>query len=214
MRFPIAKEGLIFILPSLCVSFLCYYLGFPVIGTLVLFLSLFFCYFFRNPHRYTVSSDTELLSPADGHVMDVEEVTESEFIKDTVRHISIFMNVTDVHVNRAPCDGTVERVQHREGAFKVAFKKGIGDQNERNYILIRRNDESFLIVQIAGFVARRIICKVRDRDVVKKGSPVGMIAFGSRVDLYMPISYVPAVIPGQKVKSGITVLARRGGEGE
>jgi phosphatidylserine decarboxylase len=182
---------------------------FPIIGTLVLLLALFFCYFFRNPRRFADSNDNELISPADGHVMDVEEIFEDEFIKEKLTHISIFMSVTDVHINRAPCDGTIERVQHREGAFKVAFKKGIGDQNERNYIILRRNNESFLIVQIAGFLARRIICYVRDREIVKKGSPLGMIAFGSRVDLYMPTSYDPAVVPGQKVHSGITVLARK-----
>jgi phosphatidylserine decarboxylase len=209
IRLPVAKEGLIFIIPSLCVSFLCFFFGFRIIGAFVLFLALFFCFFFRNPSRSNNSTDDDLISPADGHIMDVEEVFENEFIKEKLAHISIFMSVTDVHINRAPCDGTIERVQHKEGAFKVAFKKGIGDENERNYIVLRRGSESFLIVQIAGFLARRIICYVRDCDTIIKGSPLGMIAFGSRVDLYMPSSYEPMVVSGQKVKSGITVLARK-----
>lgn len=211
IRLAVAKEGLVFILPSLCLSFLCYFLGFHVLGALVFLLTLFFLYFFRNPSRSVTSGAGELISPADGRVMGVEELFEKEFLGEKVTRISIFMSVSDVHVNRAPCEGSIEKVQHRDGRFKLAFKKGIDEENERNYIVMRRNGEGFLIVQIAGFLARRIICYVRERDSVEKGAPIGMIAFGSRVDLYMPTDYVSAVHLGQKVKSGLTVLARRQG---
>ena len=145
--------------------------------------------------------------------MGVEDLVERQFLREKVRRISIFMSVSDVHVNRAPCEGTIEKVEHKSGRFKLAFKKGIDDENERNYILLRRGDERFLVVQIAGFLARRIICYVRERQSVAKGEAVGMIAFGSRVDLYMPTRYEPLVEAGQKVKSGLTVLARKKMEG-
>jgi phosphatidylserine decarboxylase len=141
--------------------------------------------------------------------MAVEDLFESEFLREKVRRISIFMSLSDVHVNRAPCEGRVERVEHREGRFKLAFKKGVDEENERNYIVVGRNDERFLLVQIAGFIARRIICCVKEHDVVEKGEQVGMIAFGSRVDLYMPTSYRPMVEVNQKVKGGLTILAKK-----
>ncbi len=146
--------------------------------------------------------------------MGVEDLFEGEFLHEKVRRISVFMSVTDVHVNRAPCEGQVERVEHRDGRFKLAFKKGIDEENERNYIVVSRNKEKFLLVQIAGFLARRIICYVKEHDLVEKGERVGMIAFGSRVDVYMPTSYRPMVEVGQKVKSGLTVLAKRKGTQE
>jgi phosphatidylserine decarboxylase len=211
IKLPVAKEGLVFILPALCLTLLCYFAGFRALGVVPLLLALFFIYFFRNPSRSVISSAEELISPADGRVMGIDRLLENEFLHENVTRISIFMSVSDVHVNRAPCDGSIERVQHRDGRFRLAFKKGVDEENERNYIVVRRNDESFLIVQIAGFLARRIICYVQERDRVEKGSPLGMIAFGSRVDLYAPLDYVPAVKPGQKVKSGLTVLARKKG---
>ncbi len=208
-RLPVAKEGLIFVLPTLCLSFLCYFLGFPVLGVIIFLLALFFLYFFRNPERTATSGAEELISPADGKVMGIDELFENQFLREKALRISVFMSVSDVHVNRAPCAGTIEKVSHREGRFRLAFKKGIDEENERNYILVRRNGERLLLVQIAGFLARRIICRVRENDVVEKGGIVGMIAFGSRVDLYMPTGYEPLVRLGDKVRSGLTVVARK-----
>ncbi len=212
IRLPIAKEGLIFILPSLALSFLFYLLGVYALAVFILLAALFFLYFFRNPARSAASGAEELISPADGRVMGVDELYEGEFLQAPARRVSIFMSVSDVHVNRAPCAGKVERVMHRDGRFKLAFKKGIDDENERNYIVVSRDHEKLMMVQIAGFLARRIICYVREQDRVEKGAPVGMIAFGSRVDVYMPLSYEAVVGAGQKVKSGLTVLAKKKGE--
>jgi len=209
IRLPIAKEGLAFVLPSLCLSFLCYFLGFPVLAAVVFFLALFFLYFFRNPDRFSTAGVDELISPADGKIMGIDDLVEANFLNERVTRISIFMSVSDVHVNRAPCEGSIEKVQHRDGRFRLAFKKGIDEENERNYIVVRKRDERFLIVQIAGFLARRIICYVNENDRVEKGRPIGMIAFGSRVDLYMPTTYAPAIQLGEKVKSGLTVVARK-----
>jgi phosphatidylserine decarboxylase len=213
-QFPIAKEGLAFVLPALFLVVVFYYLSLWYLVVPFLFLTLFFLYFFRNPVRNGQSEQSELISPADGRVMRIEELIENEFLKEKVKRIAIFMSVFDVHVNRAPCEADIERVQHRDGKFKMAFKKGIDDENERNYIVLRQDSERLLVVQIAGFLARRIICYVREHQKVSKGSPVGMIAFGSRVDVYMPTDYEVTVKPGQKVKSGLTVLARKKGEQE
>jgi phosphatidylserine decarboxylase len=209
IRVPVAKEGLLFILPSLFLSFLFCFLGVYALAAFTLFLTLFFLFFFRNPARSAKSGKGEILSAADGRVMGVEDLFENEFLREKVRRISVFMSLTDVHVNRAPCKGHVARVEHRDGRFRLAFKKGIDEENERNYIVIRRNGERFLVVQIAGFLARRIVCYVKEHDRVEKGEQVGMIAFGSRVDVYMPTSYRPAVEVGQNVKSGLTVLAKK-----
>jgi phosphatidylserine decarboxylase len=209
MRLPIAREGLLFVGPSLFLSLLC---GFFHIYSLAIFfflLFLFFLYFFRNPLRLHASGEDELISPADGKVMGVEEFFEDGFLREKIKRVSIFMSVCDVHVNRAPCEGSVEKVKHVDGQFKLAFKKGIDDENERNYLVIKHDNKRFLVVQIAGFLARRIICYVRESDKVKKGESIGMIAFGSRVDVYMPAPYEPVVEPGQRVKSGLTVIARR-----
>jgi phosphatidylserine decarboxylase len=208
-KLPIAKEGLVFVLPSLLLALLCYLFRIYPLAILVFLLTLFFIYFFRNPQRWVECGSEELISPADGRVMAVEDLFESEFLKEEVRRISIFMSVSDVHVNRSPCEGSVERVRHVDGKFKLAFKKGIGDENERNYVVVRHGGEGILVVQIAGFLARRIICYVRERDKVDRGQTIGMIAFGSRVDVYMPLHYEALVQPGQKVKSGLTVLAKK-----
>ena len=212
MRLPVAKEGLLLVALSLLLSLLCYVLFRPL-AILFLLLLLFFLYFFRNPSRTAASAGNELISPADGRVMGVEDLDEGQFLKQKVRRIRIFMSATDVHVNRAPCEGTIEKVEHRSGRFKLAFKKGIDDENERNYIVLKRGNERFLVVQIAGFLARRIICYVKERQSVAKGAIVGMIALGSRVDLYMPTRYEPLVKEGQKVKAGLTILARSRKEG-
>jgi phosphatidylserine decarboxylase len=208
-RLPIAKEGLIFVLPSLFLSLLCCSFRLYPLAILIFFLTLFFVYFFRNPSREAMYGAGELISPADGRVMGVEELFEGEFLREKVKRISIFMSVSDVHVNRSPCEGSVEKVLHRDGKFKLAFKKGIDDENERNYVVVKNGGESVLVVQIAGFLARRVICYVRERDRVKRGGTIGMIAFGSRVDVYMPTHYESLVQPGQKVKSGLTALARK-----
>ena len=103
--------------------------------------------------------------------------------------VSTFMGLADVHVNRAPCDGVVSRISHKPGRYGLAFKKDVDKENERNYILLEKGNEKLLVVQIAGFLARRIHCWVRERDAVKKGDPLGIIAFGSRVDIYIPPGY-------------------------
>lgn len=207
-RFPIAKEGLGFIVPALILCLLFVWFQLPVPAVLCCALFLFFLYFFRNPSRSCVCGPDDLISPAEGKVTSIDTVEEGEFLKGKAKRISIFMSVTDVHVNRAPCEGEVLCVEHREGRYRMAFKQEVDRENERNYLLYRRGEDKFLLVQIAGFLARRIICYARKNDRLQKGEPFGMIALGSRVDLYMPEHYEPLVKVGQKVKSGLTLLAR------
>jgi phosphatidylserine decarboxylase len=208
-RFPVAREGLGFIVPALILSLLLAWFRLPSVGGLFFALFLFFLYFFRNPRRSCICGPDELISPADGRVISIDTLDEAEFLKGKAKRISIFMSVTDVHVNRAPCDGEVLQVEHRGGHYRMAFKKEVDRENERNYVLYRRGEEKFLLVQIAGFLARRIFCYVKKNDRLQKGEPFGMIAFGSRVDLYVPAQYEARVQVNQKVKSGLTVLAQR-----
>ena len=209
---PLAKEGLVFVVPSLVLSLLCVALHLYILSFVCFLLCLFFLYFFRHPKRVFQGPADLLISPADGRVMGIEELEEEEFIKGRTLRVSIFMGLNDVHVNRAPCEGVISRIDHRPGHYEPAYKKDSHTKNERNYILLERDGEKLLLVQIAGILARRIHCWVREQDVVKRGQPVGMIAFGSRVDIYTPQNYEIMVQLEQKVKSGITPLAKKRGD--
>jgi phosphatidylserine decarboxylase len=210
--FPLAKEGLIFVVPSLLLSLLLLVFHLYILSLIFIFLFLFFAYFFRNPKRIGQSGAAELTAPADGRVTGIEELTEEEFLKGRAQRVSTFMGLADVHVNRAPCEGVVSRVSHKPGRYGLAFRKEVDKENERNYILLDRGNERLLVVQIAGFLARRICCWIREKDTLRKGDPLGIIAFGSRVDIYIPPDYEIMVQLGQKVKSGLTLLARKKGE--
>jgi len=208
---PLAREGLPFIIPSLILAILFYALHIEILFVICCLFLLFFLFFFRNPKRLRDTDENILISPADGKIMEIKEIHESEYVGRKTKRISIFMSPLDVHVNRTPCGGHILMALHKEGEFAVAFKKDIDKENERNYILIDHHGEKVLIVQIAGFLARRIICYVKEGDKVKQGDPVGMIAFGSRVDIYIPEGYDAMVELNSKVKAGLTPLAVKRG---
>jgi len=205
---PIAREGLPLIGLSLGFAILLFVIGIPVLPVICVLFFLFCLFFFRNPKRMPFNVDDPFISPADGRVIDIGNVEEKEYIHGRVKRICIFMSPLDVHVNRAPCDGKILAVQHRKGEFALAYKKDIDKENEKNYILIDKDGEKILLVQIAGFLARRITAYVKEGDLVKKGDPVGIIAFGSRVDIYFPEHYQSVVKSGMKVKAGVTSLAK------
>jgi phosphatidylserine decarboxylase len=211
----IAKEGLRLIIPSFVFSLVLFFVHFSVFTTILAVIVLVFCffclYFFRNPKRHTPISAENLISPADGTVTEIKDMVETEFMGGKCVRISIFMSPLDVHVNRAPCEGRITKVLHVSGEFAVAFKKDIDKENERNNILMDHDGEKILVVQIAGFLARRIIPYVQEADIVKQGEPIGIIAFGSRVDIYFPKMYEPVVQLQEKVKAGLTVVARKRG---
>ena len=204
------------IIPSLVLSFVLFF-AYPsvlttVLGSIVCAFWLFSLYFFRNPDRRIKPDDSKLISAADGTVIDVRDMEEAEFIGGECIRISIFMSPTDVHVNRTPCSGRILKVVHMPGKFAMAFKSDIEKINERNNILIQKTDgDKILVVQIAGFLARRIVSYVKDGDSTEQGERIGMIAFGSRVDIYFPKGYIPIVQSGVKVKAGISVLASKKG---
>ncbi len=207
--FSIAREGLRIIVPSLVLTAVLVVGRFFLLALLVFCFASFCLYFFRNPRRHTSAGSGELVSPADGTVVDISDVAQEEFLGGTVRRIAIFMSPVDVHVNRAPCSGLIVAMKHVAGKFAMAFGKNIEEQNERNFILFENEGEKVLIVQIAGFLARRIIPYVKVEERVTQGQEVGIIAFGSRVDIYFHKGYEPVVDLHAKVKAGVTVLARR-----
>jgi phosphatidylserine decarboxylase len=207
----IAREGLKFIIPSLVLSIIFYIFFYYTLAFLSFFFLLFCLFFFRNPKRSTKEPEDCLISPADGKVTEIKEITEDEFLGSEAVRVSIFMSLASVHVNRAPGDGRIVRVEHRPGKFELAWKTEVDKENERNYILIEGDDEKILVVQIAGFLARRITSYVHEGDTVKRGDLLGIIAFGSRVDIYLPKSYECMVKLHEMVKAGTTLLARRRG---
>jgi phosphatidylserine decarboxylase len=208
---PIAREGLKFIIPSLVLSIIFYIFFYYTLACLCFFFLLFCLFFFRNPTRSTNEPGDRLISPADGKVTEIREIMEDDFLGYAATRVSIFMSLASVHVNRAPGDGRIVRVEHRPGKFELAWKTEVDKENERNYILIESDNEKILVVQIAGFLARRITSYVHEGDTVKRGDPLGIIAFGSRVDIYIPKSYESMVELHEMVKAGMTPLAKKRG---
>lgn len=172
---------------------------------------LFTLFFFRNPERIADAGPQDVLSPADGVVLYVEEVFEERFLKNKAIKISIFLNVFNVHVNRAPISGTVEYLSYQPGKFLPAFKGHASHLNERNYLGIRSDSDpslALLVVQITGFIARRIVCWVKNGAKLEQGERFGMIKFGSCTEVYLPPDSVILVQKGHKVKGGETILGR------
>jgi phosphatidylserine decarboxylase len=176
----------------------------------VLFL-LFCLYFFRDPERHPPPRPGALLAPADGHVVSVMLATPPPELGLGIMprwRVAIFLSVLDVHVNRMPADGTVTRIAYRHGKFLSANLDKSADENERNALAIRLPDgREIAVVQIAGLIARRIVCQVREGDAVQAGGRFGIIRFGSRTDLYLPEGVQPLVSEGQKMVGGESVIA-------
>lgn len=207
----IAREGWKFVLPSLFLGAAFVTVHLTILALLSFMFFLFSLFFFRNPKRSCLEAADYLVSPADGRVMEIKDVNEGEFLSGQATRIAIFMSLASVHVNRAPCGGRVVKVHHRDGEFALAFKKDIDKENERNYVLLEHGEDKILLVQIAGFLARRITSYVKEGDVVQRGDPFGIIAFGSRVDIYIPKTCECMVQLSDRVRAGVTLLARTGG---
>ena len=180
--------------------------GHPV-ALVPLLLGVGFClYFFRDPERIPPPGDHLVVSPADGRVLEVVEEHEARFLDAPVTRVSIFMSPLDVHVNRSPVAGRVTRLQHTAGKFRAAWEDKASLDNERNAMVLEQGSRRFLVVQIAGFLARRIICRQAVGDVLDRGQAYGVIMFGSRVDLYLPPDVPARVRKGERVVAGETVL--------
>ena len=182
------------------------------LGLVGLVLTIWVYYFFRDPERVIIEDDNYLVSPADGEVIKVEEVNgpkELGLENKKFNKISIFMNVFDCHVNRTPCAGSVEEILYKPGKFLNASLDKASEDNERNYYKIKDpHGNEIVIVQIAGLIARRIVCETNKNQDLKQGERIGMIRFGSRADIYYE-NYKPLVKIGQRSISGETLLAKK-----
>jgi phosphatidylserine decarboxylase len=203
----IAHEGYPFIIFSLVVTVFVAFLGISWLIILFAFITFFIIWFFRNPERYFQEEEKVLISPADGKVIKIEDVEVNGTISGRFKKISIFMNVINVHVNRAAYSGKIETINYHEGKFVSANLDKASLDNERNEVMIRTEDgRSVWMVQIAGLIARRIVCWVDVGANIKKGERFGLIRFGSRVDVYLPEDSRISVKLKDKVKAGQTSL--------
>ena len=207
---PIAREGWPFIAIFGLVSLILYFLYVPL-GWIGLVLTLWCVYFFRNPDRVTPEREGLIISPADGIVQMIAEVSPPEELdmgSEPVVRVSVFMNVFDCHVNRIPCDGRIGKLVYVPGHFLNASLDKASEENERQMVRIDLESGAFVgAVQIAGLVARRIVCYLEEDQIVLAGERFGLIRFGSRVDIYLPHGAVSHAVIGQKCVSGETVLA-------
>ena len=181
-------------------------------GFIFVIITIWVYYFFRDPDRTIIGDDDYLVSPADGEVIKVEEVDGPKEVgleNKKFKKISIFMNVFDCHVNRTPCSGTVEDILYKPGKFFNASLDKASEDNERNYYKIKdKHGNDIIVVQIAGLVARRIVCETDKNQELSQGDRIGMIRFGSRADVYYE-NYEPLVKVGQTAISGETLLAKK-----
>ena len=209
-QWPVAKEGLPFLVPSLLLTIGVTLIGWMALAVLGILLTLFIAFFFRNPKREVPDLKNIILSPADGKVIYVGEAQEERFLKERALKISIFMSLLDVHINRSPATGKVAERSYHPGRFFVASAEKASLDNEQNALVLEMEDQSkILVVQIAGFIARRIVCYVQAGDRLKMGETFGLIRFGSRVDLYLPVNVKPTVRVGQHVKGGESIVGYR-----
>ena len=207
----IHSEGYKFLVIVIALTIFLYFFS-SFLGLLGLFLSVWVYYFFRDPERISINDDNYLVSPADGLVLQVYETLgpkELGLENKKFNKVSIFMNVFDCHVNRTPCDGKVSEVIYKPGKFFNASLDKASEDNERNYYKITNNQgEDVIVVQIAGLIARRIVCEISKDQNLKQGDRIGIIRFGSRADIYFE-NYIPLVKVNQKTIAGETLLAKR-----
>lgn len=204
---PIAREGYPFIALFGFVTLIFALLGWTFFTVLLLALTLFSVYFFRNPERVVPDGDNLVIAPADGKVIFVGDVDEERYFKERVTKVSIFMSVFNVHVNRVPCDGKVVEMYYNKGEFVNASYDKASEANEQSGILLETpSGQRILFVQIAGLIARRIVTYPLIGDVLKRGARYGLIRFGSRVDIYFPKGADVAVTLGEHTVAGETVL--------
>ena len=206
----IHKEGYKFLAISIIVTFIVLLFS-NFFGSILILITIWVYYFFRDPERYPINDDSFLVSPADGLITDISERTgpiELQLENTTYTKASIFMNVFNCHVNRTPLTGTVEEINYKPGKFLNASFDKASEENERNYYKIKcsKSGEEIIVVQIAGLIARRIVCEVEQGQNLKQGDRIGMIRFGSRVDIYFKNKKVLVKI-GQNVVAGESLIA-------
>jgi phosphatidylserine decarboxylase len=207
----IHQEGYKFLIIAALITVVLYFLS-GFLGFICLLLTVWVYYFFRDPERISINDENFLVSPADGLVMDISEINgpkELGLENKNFQKISIFMNVFDCHVNRSPCSGKISEILYKPGKFLNASLDKASEDNERNYYKITNSHgEDIIVVQIAGLIARRIVTEISENQDVQQGSKIGMIRFGSRVDIYFE-NYEPLAKINQKTIAGETLLAKK-----
>ena len=205
----IHKEGYKFLAISILTTFIVLLFS-KFLGFTLILITVWVYYFFRDPERYSINDDSYLVSPADGLITDISERSGPEELRlenITYTRVSVFMNVFNCHVNRIPSSGKVEEIYYKPGKFLNASLDKASEENERNYFKIKLNNgEEIIIVQIAGLIARRIVCEVEQGQDLKQGERIGMIRFGSRVDIFFKNKKVLAKL-GQNVVAGESLIA-------
>ncbi|MBI1908749.1 MAG: phosphatidylserine decarboxylase family protein [Deltaproteobacteria bacterium] len=205
----IAKEGFPFIGGGALLTIFSFGLIHWGLGLVFLAPTLFALFFFRNPARVIPQEPGLIVSPADGKILAVAEVDETRYLQERRRKISIFMSPLNVHVNRSPLAGRVRDLHYSPGKYLMAFHEKSSLENEQNAIIVDgEKSASVLFIQIAGFIARRIVCYLKKGDPVERGALCGLIRFGSRVDVYLPLSIAVTVKVGDRVRGGETILGR------
>ena len=207
----IHEEGYKFLIIAALITIVLYFIS-GFLGLICLLLTVWIYYFFRDPERISIDDENYLVSPADGLVLDISEINgpkELGLENKNFKKISIFMNIFDCHVNRSPCAGKISEIIYKPGKFLNASLDKASEDNERNYYKIsNKNGENVIVVQIAGLIARRIVCESSENQELQQGSRIGMIRFGSRVDIYFE-NYNPLVKINQKTIAGETLLAKK-----
>ena len=206
----IHKEGYKFLAISILFTFLVLFFS-KFLGFVFLVITVWVYYFFRDPERFSINDDSFLVSPADGLIIGISEKSGPEELRlenTTFTKVSIFMNVFNCHVNRTPTSGNIQEIYYKPGKFVNASLDKASEENERNYFKIKsaKDNEEIILVQIAGLVARRIVCEVEQGQELKQGDRIGMIRFGSRVDMFFKNKKVLAKI-GQNVIAGESLIA-------
>ena len=208
MQLKIHNEGWIYLVSAIILTIIVIPF-FVFIGIFFAILSIYIFYFFRDPNRI-IPLDDFIVSPADGtitYIGDAKNLLDIENNNEVYTKVSIFLSIFDVHVNRMPIDGTIKEIKYIPGKFINATLDKSSEQNEKNIIKISDGTYNYFVVQIAGLIARRIVCNVNKNQDLKKGDRIGIIKFGSRVDLYLPKSNKVLVSKGQKVIGGETIIS-------
>ena len=206
---PIIVDGLFFALPLVIGAAFLTFIGVKWMSLVFCGLILFVLWFFRNPERYVSGTEKDVVSPADGKILKIEDVNIADPVAGTFKKVSIFMNVMNVHVNRIPVSGVVEKIQYHKGKFLSANLDKASLQNERNTIVIRTEDGRFVTtIQIAGLIARRIVCWIDEGMKIERGERFGLIRFGSRLEIILPSDTEIMVEVGEKVRAGETKIGR------
>jgi len=204
-REPVLYEGLSYIIPLIVLFLILSIIGRHYLSLLPLSIATFIAFFFRNPERRIPSGEGIIVSPADGKVIEIQHISEGDLRENGLK-IGIFLSLFDVHVNRIPCSGEVVDLRHKRGRFLPAFKESASIENEQVSMIILHNTYKVIIKQIAGIIARRIVCWVKVGDKVMKGQRYGLIRFGSRVDIFLPEETEIKVRIGDKVKGGESII--------